>query len=197
MHSSDSEAKAPLPAFEAHREALVRLAEQRLHPLLRRRLSPEDVVQETFASALKKRAYLEHHPEVPLGFKLRTLLLQVLADAERKHLQSQKRDVFRELEPLPLADASEAGQPWEELAASMTSPLSFVAREERYALLRHALEALSADDRAVLLLRHFEHLGNTACAERLGIAPKAASIRYVRALQRLRQHLEAFTEFRP
>lgn len=176
---------------------LLKLAEQRLNPLLRRRLSPEDIVQETFASALHRQAYLEQHPEVPLAFKLRTLLLQVLADAERKHLQSQKRDVFREMEPLPTEDASDPGQPWEELAASMTSPRSKVAREERHSLLRHALETLSEEDRNVLILRHFERLGNAECAERLGIAPKAASIRYVRALQRLRQRLEAFTEFQP
>ena len=32
-------------------------------------------------------------------------------------------------------------------------------------------------------------MGNSACAAALGIEPKAASIRYVRALERLRQKL--------
>ena len=41
-------------------------------------------------------------------------------------------------------------------------------------------------DREVLALRHFEELGNREVAEVLGIQEKAASIRYVRALKRLK-----------
>ena len=41
-------------------------------------------------------------------------------------------------------------------------------------------------DREVLALRHFEELGNSEVAEVLGIQQKAASIRYVRALRRLK-----------
>ena len=46
-------------------------------------------------------------------------------------------------------------------------------------------------------MRHFDGLGNAECAQLLGIEPKAASIRYVRALERLRQKLAEYTEFRP
>ena len=41
-------------------------------------------------------------------------------------------------------------------------------------------------DREVLALRHFEELTNSEVAEVLGIQQKAASIRYVRALKRLK-----------
>ena len=41
-------------------------------------------------------------------------------------------------------------------------------------------------DREVLALRHFEELGNSEVAEVLGIQQKAASIRYIRAVKRLR-----------
>jgi RNA polymerase sigma-70 factor (ECF subfamily) len=44
-------------------------------------------------------------------------------------------------------------------------------------------------DREVLVLRHFEELTNTEVAEILGIEQKAASIRYVRALRRLKEIL--------
>jgi RNA polymerase sigma-70 factor (ECF subfamily) len=50
-------------------------------------------------------------------------------------------------------------------------------------------------DREVLALRHFEELGNAETAEILGIQPAAASKRYVRALARLRQILEALPGF--
>jgi RNA polymerase sigma-70 factor, ECF subfamily len=52
-------------------------------------------------------------------------------------------------------------------------------------------------DQEVLALRHFEELSNSEVAEVLGIQQKAASIRYVRAVKRLRQelsHLPGFFE---
>ncbi|WP_372894609.1 sigma factor-like helix-turn-helix DNA-binding protein [Stieleria sp.] len=49
---------------------------------------------------------------------------------------------------------------------------------------------MSEMDREVVALRHFEELTNQEVAMELGITPKAASIRYVRALERLRSVLE-------
>ena len=60
---------------------------------------------------------------------------------------------------------------------------------------RRVLAELSPVDREILELRHFEELGNNECAAVLGIAPKAASIRYVRALKRLRELLESLSLF--
>ena len=49
-----------------------------------------------------------------------------------------------------------------------------------------AIDVMDPLDREVLALRHFEELGNKEVAEVLGIQQKAASIRYVRALKRLK-----------
>ena len=46
---------AAADAFEAHRPRLMSLATKHLDPVLARRLSPEDIVQETFVAALKRR----------------------------------------------------------------------------------------------------------------------------------------------
>ena len=70
-------------------------------------------------------------------------------------------------------------------------------RLDRYALLQKALGSLSENDRQILELRHFDGMSNSECAEVLHIDPKAASIRHVRALQRLQKQLTEFTEFRP
>ena len=51
-------------------------------------------------------------------------------------------------------------------------------------------------DRAILVLRHFDGMGNAECAAALGIAEKAASIRYVRALERLQKKLVEVSCFR-
>jgi RNA polymerase sigma-70 factor (ECF subfamily) len=44
-------------------------------------------------------------------------------------------------------------------------------------------------DREVLILRHFEQLSPVDTARTLGISEKAAGMRYVRAIKRLRQIL--------
>jgi RNA polymerase sigma-70 factor (ECF subfamily) len=84
----------------------------------------------------------------------------------------------------------------ENLAADVTSPVSRVDRDERHALLRRAVDALAEADRQIIVLRHFDDFGNSECAEILGIEPKAASIRYVRALERLQKKLMELSCFR-
>ncbi len=49
---------------------------------------------------------------------------------------------------------------------------------------------LSEQDREIILMRHYEHLSNFEIAEVLGLNPPAASMRYLRALRRLRELLE-------
>jgi RNA polymerase sigma-70 factor (ECF subfamily) len=54
-------------------------------------------------------------------------------------------------------------------------------------------------DREILALRHFEQLSNGEAAQALGLSKSAASKRYIRALQRLKEILAAsrcgFSEF--
>ena len=64
-------------------------------------------------------------------------------------------------------------------------------RGERLARLREALDSMDEIDREVMELRHFEELSNNEVAEILGIQKTTASNRYVRALKRLKQVLEA------
>jgi RNA polymerase sigma-70 factor (ECF subfamily) len=49
---------------------------------------------------------------------------------------------------------------------------------------------MDALDREVLALRHFEQLSPAETARVLGIKEKAAAMRYVRALRRLREILK-------
>jgi RNA polymerase sigma-70 factor (ECF subfamily) len=56
-------------------------------------------------------------------------------------------------------------------------------------LVQSAIEQMDPIDREVLALRHFEELTNSEVAEALGIEEKAASIRYIRALRRLKEIL--------
>ena len=64
-------------------------------------------------------------------------------------------------------------------------------RAERLLRVQEALNALDPIDREILALRHFEELSNQETAEVLSIEDKAASIRYVRALKRLKEIMSA------
>ena len=185
-------------AFAEHRARLLALVENRLNPILLKRLSHEDVMQEVYLAAAKRLEFFAQNEDVPVYFKLRTILLQTLADIERKNLQAAGRDVYKEAEVRD--DAATAAVPgalnWGQFAADVTSPLSRVDRDERHALLRAAVASLPENDRAIIVLRHFDGMGNSECAAALGIEPKAASIRYVRALERLQQKLMELSCFK-
>lgn len=185
-------------AFQEHRERLLRLAERHLNPVLRRRVSPEDVLQEAVADACRWGGDFVNNASLPVYFRLRAVLLQTITHLERRHLQSAKRDAYRESEPPPRDNLGEEAPPaWDDIPDTATSPLSAAARADRHALLRQALHDLSESDRQIILLRNFDDLSNTECATVLNIDPKAASIRYVRALQRLKVKLVEYTEFQP
>lgn len=176
---------------------LLNLAKRNLNPILLRRVTPEDVVQDTLSAACQKIDFLENHPEVPVYFKLRTILFQTITALERKHLQSQKRDAYKEQDVADQNEDATAKLNWNMFADSVTGPLTKIARIDRYELLKKALESLPENDRHILELRHFDNMSNSDCAEVLHITAKNASIRYVRALERLQKLLTELTEFRP
>lgn len=177
-------------AFTGNRERLLALVRRNLKPVLLKRLSHEDVLSAAYENAAKRLAYFAANADVPVYFKLRTILLQTLTDLERRHLAAESRDAYKEVECSELTPEDSDGDVREmEFAADITSPVSHVDRDERHRLLRAAIDALPENDRRIIVLRHFDDLGNSACAEILGIEPKAASIRYVRALEKLEKKL--------
>jgi DNA-directed RNA polymerase specialized sigma24 family protein len=64
-----------------------------------------------------------------------------------------------------------------------------IIRAERQLRLQEALNGMDAMDREILALRHFEELTNRETAAVLGLSKTAASLRYIRALKRLKEIL--------
>ena len=167
-----------------YRERLQRLLVLRMPAILQRRLSVDDLLQETYLACGRRVDFLKAEPEVPMYVKLRLIALQTLTDVERHHLAAAKRDAMKEMSPeddVAVADA------WAHFADTISSPRTHLERLERQAMARRVLSQLSEHDREILELRHFEEMGNAECAAVLGIEQKAASIRYVRALKRFRE----------
>ena len=167
-----------------YRDRLQRLLMLRMPAILQRRMSVDDLLQETYLACGRRMEFLRAEPEVLMYVKLRRIALQTLTDMERHHLAAAKRDAMKEMSPeddVAVADA------WAHFADTISSPRTHLERLERQAMARRVLAQLSEHDREILELRHFEELGNAECAAVLGIEQKAASIRYVRALKRFRE----------
>jgi RNA polymerase sigma-70 factor (ECF subfamily) len=192
LRAGDREALADL--FAAQRDRLWRIVDFRLDPRLRRRLDADDVLQQAYLDAAQRLEHFRGEGATSAFVWLRLIVTQTLADLHRTHLGAQMRDAGREI----FLDAGAAGTSVSlarHLIGSLTSPSGVAARAESVAQLEAALAEMDTIDREVLALRHFEELSNSEVAEVLGIQPKAASIRYVRALKRLRMILAELPGF--
>lgn len=193
LRDGDQQALAEL--FSCERERLWRVIHFRMAEPLRGRLSPEDVLQEAFLAASQR---LKHYAESPASSPfiwLRMIVNQTLIDLHRQHLGAQQRDAAREvrLDAGPYSQATSASVAIQ-LVGTFTSPSGAAARADVFSLVQSAIEQMDITDREVLALRHFEELSNSEVAETLGIEQKAASIRYVRALRRLKEILAQVPE---
>ncbi len=193
LRSGDAQALADLFALE--RERLWRIIHFRLAEPLRGRLEPEDVLQEAFLAANQRLSHYAESPATSPFIWLRMIVNQTLIDLRRQHLGAEKRDAARELslDASPYAQATSASVAIQ-LIGVFTSPSRAAARADILSLVQAAIEQMDPIDREVLALRHFEELSNSEVAETLGIEQKAASIRYIRALRRLKEILAQVPE---
>jgi RNA polymerase sigma-70 factor (ECF subfamily) len=172
-----------------HHERLRCMIELRLAPRLRMPFNADDVLQEAFVTALRKlRAHLEKDPTIPFYLWLRCVAGQELWRQCRRYL-GKGHDVRREV-PLDgnFPGASSLGMA-ERLVGREPRPSEAARCAERARRLAQGLDRLGPLDREVLALRHFEQLSNADAAQVLGMTESAASKRYVRALQKLRDIL--------
>jgi RNA polymerase sigma-70 factor (ECF subfamily) len=174
----------------AHQDRLMRMVAFRMDPRLRGRIDAADIVQEAFVEASAHRSDYFRAPSVPLFLWLRGVVGNKLLEVTRHHLGTHMRDAKRELPldvPHQLDDTSSAL--CAHLTGHLTSPSVAAVRDEVRTRLKKALDEMSAMDREVLALRHFEQLTSAETAQVLGIQERAAAKRYLRALERLKQIL--------
>lgn len=179
--------KALADLFSFHRDRLWAIVDMRLDRRLTGRVDADDVLQEAFLDAVSRITYFVNEHSGSLFIWLRMVVLQSLANLHRRHLDSQKRDAKRE-RSLFARDKNHAMSTSLslQLLGHLTSPSNALMRQEMSQQLENAVATMVPLDREVLTLRHFEQLTNSEVAEVLEITQKAASIRYTRALERLK-----------
>ncbi|MHB0960013.1 MAG: sigma-70 family RNA polymerase sigma factor [Pirellulaceae bacterium] len=192
----DHDAEAVAEVFARYRDRLRRMVQLRMDRRLQGRVDPSDVLQEAFLDVAARGVEYARRPEMPFFLWLRMVTGQRLLEIHRRHLQTKMRDATREVSlchgALPPANSMSLAA---QLLGRLTSASAAAMRAELQMQLQQVLNALDADDREVLALRHFEELSNNEVAVVLGISKAAASNRYVRALKRLKDDLSRIPGF--
>jgi RNA polymerase sigma-70 factor (ECF subfamily) len=194
LRQGDREALAVL--FSRHRERLWRMINVRMDPRLSSRVDPDDVLQEAYLAAARRVRHYSAQTQMSAFVWLRMNVMQTLTDLHRHHLHVQKRGVDREASFDGWRDPQTTSVSLAAiLLGQLTSPSQAAARAEMLDLVERAIAAMEPLDREVLALRHFEELTNSEVAEVLGIQQKAASIRYIRAVARLKAVMSRLPDF--
>jgi RNA polymerase sigma-70 factor, ECF subfamily len=165
-----------------HGPRLRRIVRLRLDPRLTGVVDPSDVLQDAYKLVHSRLPQYLDQSRISFFLWLRYMVGDALSRVHRQQLRVKKRRPANGVQPFPEASSVNlAGL----LVGREKSPVSEAIREERRRRVIEALDALSTDDREVLVLRHFEQLTALETATVLGITEAAARKRYLRALERI------------
>jgi len=187
----EGDADAVNQLLDRHRDPVRRLVQLRLDRRVQQRVDVSDVVQDVmFEANGRLQAYLDN-PVMAFHLWLRQIAWDHMIDTYRRHRVSAKRNMDREQAMALPAGADEstfelAGQ----LCDPSKTPQQIAAQRELASHVEAAIHQLGDQDREIVMMRHYEHLSNLEIAEALQLNPPAASMRYLRAVRRLRQLLE-------
>jgi RNA polymerase sigma-70 factor, ECF subfamily len=158
---------------------------------LRARVSPSDVVQETFFEAHRDFAQFRGQSTAEFVAWLRKIVVNNILRVVEQHLHAEKRDVRREVSLQEIGRRLEQSTVHLEslLAEEADSPSRCAVKHERELELADALAQLPADYRDVIVLRHIEGLPFDTVAARMERSAGAVRMLWLRALKRLRLSL--------
>ncbi len=177
--------------FTRHRERLRRMIRLRLDRRLQGRLDSSDVLQDTYVEVARRARDYVAQPTMPPFLWLRFLTGQTLQALHRHHLKVHMRDAGHEVSLRREVPRASSVSLAEMLLGRLTSPTRAARRAEMQLKLQELLNSMEPLDREVLALRHLEELSNGEVAHVLGLTKTAASNRYIRALERLKDLLKA------
>jgi RNA polymerase sigma-70 factor (ECF subfamily) len=167
--------------LEEHRLRLLTMVQRRIDPALAVRIEPEEILHEVFLKACRKWADYRKAPTMTPYAWLYRLTLDCLIEAWRRESRAC-RDVRRDM-PWPEQSSIQLGL---HLMTSATRPSEALARKELQEQIREVMNGLPARDQEILWMRHHDQLSFKEAGMVLEISENAATVRYVRALRRLK-----------
>ncbi|MEX0585993.1 MAG: sigma-70 family RNA polymerase sigma factor [Pirellulales bacterium] len=174
--------------LDLRRGALLAYVERQLGTALRRKIEPEDVLQEVAVEAVRVFAQGDRPTGDPFSWLCEVAQRRII-DAHRRFFDAQKRDAGREVAlGFPATDTHAAGLA-DLLVATITSPSQAFSRGQREFSVQQALIALPEDARAAIRMRYVDGLPTKEIALRLGKTDGAVRVLLTRTLKKLEEAL--------
>jgi RNA polymerase sigma-70 factor, ECF subfamily len=160
---------------------------------LRARVSPSDIVQESFFEAHRDFGEFRGQSIGEFVVWLRRIVVNNILRVVEQHVLTEKRDVRREVSLEEIGKRLEKSTVRLEtlLAEQAESPSGCAARREDELLLADSLAMMPADYRDVIILRHIEGLSFEQVAARMDRSAGAVRMLWLRALKKMRETLQS------
>jgi RNA polymerase sigma-70 factor (ECF subfamily) len=184
------------PALEQFRSYLRLLARLHLHPGLKGKLDPSDVVQQTLLQAYQVPERFQGRSPAEVAVWLRQALAHNLAHSVRDFGRA-RRDVARERSLEAALDASSAQLDRWLATGEQSSPSQKAALNEETLRLAEALDQLPDAQRDALVLQHWHGWSLAEIGEHMERTPAAVAGLIKRGLKQLRVYLQERHEAEP
>ncbi len=173
--------------LERHRDAVRKLIRMRLDQRIQRRVDVSDVLQDVLIEANRRLQDYIKNPVMSFHLWLRQIAKDRMIDAFRRHRGSAKRSVDRE-QSLTAPQGSEQSSILlsQQLQDHELTPAAAATQKELAKKVEEAIGKLGPQDYEIIVMRHYEQLSNREVAEALELTEPAASMRYLRAIKRLK-----------
>jgi RNA polymerase sigma-70 factor (ECF subfamily) len=159
------------------------VADRQLPEDVRAKVSPSDIIQNTYLEARRDFKRFSGNNDRELLAWLCQILLNNVKDAARHYQSREKRKVSREV-PLQHVQANDC------CPAATDSPSRIVSGREEEMLLQHALAKLPKEYRQVIVLRSFERRSFAEVGQALNRSEEAARKQFGRAIVQLQHMLQ-------
>lgn len=187
LHVREGDGEAVNQLLDRHRESLRRMVRMRLDQKVQRRVDVSDIVQEVLVEANRRLQEYLRNPTLAFHLWLRQIAKDRIIDAHRRHRGSAKRSVDREQR---LAAPGGMDRSTLDLVVQLCdrelTPAAAATQQELARRVEQAIGQLEETDCEVIVMRHYEQLSNQEVAQALNLTEPAASMRYLRAVRRLR-----------
>jgi len=178
--------------MDRHRNSLRQLIRMRLDAKIQKRVDVSDVIQDVLVEANRRLDRYIDNPIMPFHLWLRQIAKDRIIDAHRRHRVSAKRSVDREQGMvIPRGHDHSSIQLASLLGDGKLTPAAAALQKEMAAKVEAAISKLDDKDCEIITMRHYEHLTNQEIGTVLGLTEPAASMRYLRAIKRLKAAMQA------
>lgn len=181
MPSSVGDMATLAQLFEETRPRLLVMLRRRIDPGMNSRIDADDLLHDTFIEARRRWPRFRDHPEMTGYAWLFRIAKDCLIEAWRRHHRAC-RSPDREI-PWPEQSSVQLGFG---LIQAQSSPSAAVRHDELREQMKQTLQLLKTADRDVLWMRHYDELSFAEIGTVLDVTENAATVRYVRALRRLK-----------